>query len=371
MVMNDGLLSVFILLSLYSFFFINNKTWSIILSSFALTLGFLTKPIGLLPVVAWVSYLIFASDKKEVLIKILKIGILSIVLIQIFWPESWFNPIFSIAEYLSRQYRLTKEATEIFFMGNVTNRAPFYYYLIQIMLRIPSYIFLGLLIALIAPFNLLSKKGLSKFTVKKNLVKLSTFIFVLVFFTSIAYSVKKSGIRYLLPIWPFLYFISCWAFFKYLFSKLKNKIVPNIVVFTFFIIALVNIYKYSPNYDYYYSELFGGPKTAQKYIATSLCYGAKESAKFINKCFPSLTSFVYIGCADTVIPYYFSGTVVSKIGNDGLLVVEEYYNQMGYLSKDEQKYINAHKPVVIEKNGNVLARIYNNNLALPAICEGI
>lgn len=370
MILNDGLLTIFTMISLYSFFFINDNRWSILLSSFGLVLGFLTKPVGILPVVAWISYLILSKNKKEILFKILKIGFLSLLLIQIFWPQSWFNPFFSIIEYLSRQYHLTKGAAEIYFLGKVAAYTPFYYYLFQVLLRVPSYIFLGLLINFIIIVKFLYNKRDVKIAFINRFKELSICVFVLMYFLIIAFSVKKSGIRYLLPIWPFIYLFSFWGFKKIL-MRYKNNPILKAGLFFLFFIALINLYKYSPNYDYYYNELTGGPKTAQKIISVNLCYGAKESADYIKKCFPAVSSIDYIGCSKTVIPYYFSGNVYSDVGKGQLLVIEEYYRQMGFLTSDEKDYTKGKASIIIKRNGIILARIYNKNLSTSSMCRSI
>ncbi|KKQ76350.1 MAG: hypothetical protein US97_C0011G0007 [Microgenomates group bacterium GW2011_GWF1_38_5] len=98
---------------------------------------------------------------------------------------------------------------------------------------------------------------------------------------------------------------------------------------------------------------------SQEYISVGLCYGAKESADFIKKCFPSEGSVTYIGCASTVVPYYYSGNLSREVNKNKIIIIEEYYTQMGYVSEDIYKIVNEVEPVFLENNGIILSRLYN------------
>ena len=117
---------------------------------------------------------------------------------------------------------------------------------------------------------------------------------------------------------------------------------------------------FNPNYDYYFNELFGGGKNANNYISTNLCYGAKESAEYINRCFPEVKQVVYIGCAKAVLPYYYKGTISTDFTSDKPTIVESYYQQMGYLDQALNKYTEGKDHITIKSNNINLATIYTN-----------
>jgi len=356
LIMNDGLLVVFILLSIYSYFYIKNYRLSVILSSFGLVLGFLTKPIGIIPLFAFVSFAIFSDNKKLQSIKLLKTIFLTLVTISVLWPASWFNPLTAITEYMFRQYGLVmRQLSDVYFFGNVVQNPPAYYYAVQIIFRIPSYILIGL-----SGFILVSLKNirkLSKIRKSERLKLIAIFSFNVLFYCILSFSSKKSGIRYALPVLPFIYLSSCWFIYKYLHEKVAG--LPRKALFTApFVMGLLNLYFYSPNYDYYYSELLGGSGNSQKYLASTLCYGAKESAEYVKKCFPTLRTINYVGCSRTVVPYYFPGVVVSDLDERTPVIVEEQYKFMNYIPEDVMEYIGGIDPIIVKRNGLVLSRVY-------------
>ncbi|KKQ49691.1 MAG: Glycosyl transferase family 39 [Candidatus Woesebacteria bacterium GW2011_GWC1_38_13] len=357
LIMNDGLLCFFMLLTVYAFFYIENKSISIVISSLALAFGFLTKPIGILPVFAWLTYLLITNHKKETFVKIIKICLFTLFSILILWPESWFNPVVSIFEYLFRQIRLTQTSTAIYFMGQATKDVPVYYYVVHMFLRMPIYILAALVFSIIMLIRLLGIKGIREIS-RSQSVEVSLFIFAIFLYLILALSSKKSGIRYLLPIWPFIYYFSA-VFYKYFNITLKkNSFLKAILVFSI-IICTFTVYKYNPSYDYYVNEFFRRSDMSQEYISVGLCYGAKESADFIKKCFPSEGSVTYIGCASTVVPYYYSGNLSREVNKNKIIIIEEYYTQMGYVSEDIYKIVNEVEPVFLENNGIILSRLYN------------
>ena len=363
LIINDGLLTLFILFGIYSFFYIENVKTSIILSSLSICFAFLTKPIGLLPLIIFFFYAIFSDKKMKNFIKFTLIGLVSFVLIHFFWPEAWFHPFTSVFEYLTRQFKLIENSTEMFFAGSVSHQVPFYYYFILICLRVPSYIFFGLLASL---YFFFTKPGRKKL-ILINLKTLSQIIYVFVFFLFLSFASKKSGVRYLLPIWPYIYIGACCAIFR--FVKKLPEIFGGFVLLAIISLSLFNIYKYEPNYDYYYNEIFGGPAVAKNYVSTSLCYGAKESADTLKKCFPQVTQISYVGCARSTLPYYFSGIINSQIDPNQPVVIEAYYEQMKYVTTKTAKLVKNKDVINVTKNGVDLAKIYLNLKQFPKSCS--
>ena len=369
LILNDSLLTIFIILGLFFFFYIKNERISILLSSLSLALAFLTKPSGILIIVAWFIYFLLSKNKIEIFKKITLTTILAVIFIQLFWPESWYHPVISIFEYLYRQAGLVSQGTVMYFMGDISRNIPFYYYIYQIFSRMPFYITIGLIFYLTFIIKFIIKNGVSKKILYKYRIELSLFIFLLVFFVVVSFSAKKSGVRYVLPLWPLFYISSCWAIVEF-FKLLKNRmIVKKTILMIIFVFGLYNVISYYPNYDYYYSKLIGGPKNAQKHVLVGLCYGAKESVEYIKMCFPEVSSFAYIGCSRTVVPYYYSGRVTNDWEREDIVVVEESYRILGPDTEEVNHFKNVMPKIIIEENGATLSRLYLNNQNLRDMCN--
>ena len=362
LILNDGLLTVFSLLAIYSFFYIKANKLSIFLSSLALACAFLTKPNGILIIVAWGLFAFLSKNKKFILKKLAITLVFAVLFIQIFWPESWYHPVLSIFEYFYRQTVLVSEGIRVYFLGVVTNNPPPYYYLFQIVARLPSYALLGLIAAFVLIVKKFSREGINTKVLSKYAVHLSIASFALVFFLTVSFSAKKLGVRYILPIWPILYISSSWAI-------LKMKAFAKYITIFIFAIALYNLLSYFPSFDYYYSELIGGPKTAQKYTLVGHCYGAKESVDYIKECFGSTTSFAYMGCARPVTAYYYPYPVTENWHGEDIVVIEESYRILRSETEAVKYYKDKTTDKKIEKKGAVLSRLYLNNPNLIDNCK--
>ena len=217
--------------------------------------------------------------------------------------------------------------------------------------------------------NWLRGGGLKRENISKYRSQLTLFIFSLIFISVITISTKKSGVRYMLPLWPFFYIASVWAINKLLVKLDVRKIVINTIFAVFFLVGVYNYSLYYSSYDYYYNALFGGAKSVQNHVLVGLCYGAQETSNYIKKCYPQVTSFDYIGCSKTVVPYYFSGNLTDDWLNSSLVAIEESYRILGY-QKDIIEYLdNKTEGKIIEKNGAILSRIYLNDSNLQNACD--
>lgn len=365
LILNDGLLTFFVLLGIYSFFYIKNSKISIFLSSLSLACGFLTKPNGILLIVAWVTYGLISKNKGEVFKKIALTLFFATIFIQILWPESWYHPVTSIFEYLYRQNVLVSRGIRVYFAGIVTNNPPPYYYLLQILARLPSYALLGLIAALAFIVRKLAREGVKRKFLSSYIIHLSIASFALAFLLSVSFSAKKLGVRYILPIWPILYICASWAIYK-LSAKYNLLRIVTALVLT---VGVYNLASYYPSYDYYYSELVGGPKNVQRYSLAAHCYGAKESVEYIAKCFPETGSFAYLGCARPVTPYYYPNPVTENWQGEDIVVIEESYR----ILRGETDAVNYYKDRVPQESvavkGAVLSRLYLNDPTLTNVCK--
>lgn len=370
LVLNDGLLTLFIVLGIYAYFYIDNVYTAYTISAVSLAFAFTTKPNGILLILPWAIHLVMNKSKKE-LKKILLIIFIAIVIVQIVWPESWHYPVYSIFEYTFRQTHIVSLGLRTYFLGVMTASPPFSYYLVHIFMRIPLYILFGEFL-----FIIYSMETISRFKTRIFLNKYSNYlaiaIFSIVFFLILSWSSSKLGTRYILPIWPFIYISSVWAIFRFLQEELKRKFMRTILLTAVLVEALYNVVLYFPNYDYYYNELFRNSEISQYYTSAGLCYGARESVLYIRKCFPSAHSFAYLGCSKPIVPYIYPYDVNDNWQGSDIVVIEESRRILarGSNNVDDVKYFMDKTPVkIIKENGLTLSRIYLNNIKLENVCK--
>lgn len=346
--MQDGLLTFFTFTAVSSYALTARLKHWLLLAFFSLIAAFLTKPQGILALNTGVVMMTknINSFKKQWLILSLSILI-------------FMTAIFLFWSYLSTQFTLSQQGMRNFFMGQISFNPPPYYYLFQITTRLPAIIFVGLALFPIFAFNIFRKVHYTKF-IKNYLPQIAIFSFCFLFLLLFSLSAKKPGARYILPLWPWIYLASGWSlvqtaqffqksFFKFLFL--------TVVVLSSF----VSVARYSPDYYLFYNSLIGGPKNAQQYDLVGLCCGAKESAEFINKYYPTTHSVFVIGCSSSILPYYYSKKIAQDWQSAQIVVVENSFAQL--LPNDEKiKHFNQLTPIhQVEAKGAILAKIYLNN----------
>jgi len=279
-------------------------------------------------------------------------------------------PVVSIFEYLYRQTNLVSSGAANFFAGVLTTNPPAYYYIYQFATRLPEHVLIVLLISTVFLLCAIFGKGLKK-KIVENEDKVSLVVFFVVFITLLSLSSKKLGIRYALPLIPFLYIAASWTMWKLLDKARKPSRAISLIILTSFVgISFVTSVGSFPNYDYYYNRFIGGARGASKFDMVGLCYGAKESAEYIDTCYPSVSFFAYVGCGKTVAPYYYTKDVVGDWQSEDIVVIEASLKTLSP-SHEAVLHFNQLEPVkTIYGNGAKLAEIYVLNNGLVSGCEG-
>ena len=272
-------LTAWMFLSLFSFFHLKNKKLSIIFSALFGSLAFLTKPTGL---VIFPLFIFFSPLK----------GLLSGVLFIFFTHFIWLgnNGVIGleIISYVFRQFRQAQEPFLVFFNGKLTNNPPVYYYLYKILFRTPLIILVSFL---------------SIFWIKKSeRYKPYVLIFVVLYLAIFSFSTKKLDLRYIFPIYPWVYMIASSQIVRYV-ERWKSYTRNFAYLFVIGIATMSAVY-YFPNYSLYYNVLSGGVRRVQKNNLVSLCMGAKDALQYLEDNFEDFRSVAYMGCTKTVIPYY-------------------------------------------------------------------
>ena len=161
-----------------------------------------------------------------------------------------------------------------YFMGEIGNHWP-HYYLITYLLKEPISAQLLLLASLIlfiaGAWQFARQKqgfGQKILQLTKNYsVQIGMLAFVLLLLFLGMRSRLQLGIRYILPIFPFLYMFIGWQISKLLESKVK--IIAYIILILIIGFQMNSVLKVHPYYLAYYNEYIGRPQNGWKYLVDS------------------------------------------------------------------------------------------------------
>lgn len=338
----DFPLTIWMSLSLTSFFLIKRNKLSIALSAFFACLAFLTKPTGL---IVFIPFIVFSPKKS----------LISIVLFLIFTKFLWLgqnqNIFFEIYSYFIRQLQLSNTPFLTFFQGKITGNPPFYYYLQQIFTRLLA---LPIILFLVYPF--VAKKIKFK---QSNFIKVIIPTFMIIYLIILSIPAKKLGVRYIFPIIPWVYLYSAISAYEIIIKfKTKYHIFFYSLIFGSIVFATIS---YFPNYYLYRNVFVCKLQNFQEKEVLGLCMGVKSSLEYIHKNYPTIRSIAYLGCSKTTIPYYSSLSISTDWKQEKLIVVEESLTMLSPELEAVQYYKNK-KPIYINSwRGIVLSRIYYNN----------
>lgn len=346
-VMNDIFLTVFTFIAIFAYLLVPNRKTSILISSLATALAFLTKPNGLIVIpILFVQMFINRNDWKNEFVKYSLFIIGTLFFISVFWPASWNNILFAIPEYIYREKDLVGVGINNYFFGKLTENPPISYYLFEILVRLPPLIVVGFISFLLTKKNWLVNKY-------NPLI----ILFILSFLLIISFSAKKLGVRYALPVWPFIYLIVS-SQIIYIVGILKNKyleLISLILAITWFLFVFV---QYFPYHGLYYNQFVGGTKNSRIYDLVGLCEGSKAAVDYIFKCYPKQETIGAVGCGNSSIPYYYPYKFTSSWKDQKIFYVEAYYIQL-QKDLDLNIFFKQNLPVkIIEINGVEMAYIY-------------
>ncbi|MFH1656625.1 MAG: phospholipid carrier-dependent glycosyltransferase [Candidatus Nealsonbacteria bacterium] len=336
----DSYLMIWLFLSFCSFYLIKNKKLSIITTALFLTLSFLTKPTALilLPV------LFMISPSKLVLTLIP-----FFLFVHIFWLGNDGYVGLEIYDYVIKQYKLSQEPFQTFFAGKITTNPPIYYYLYQLITRLPFLTLIGFFI------SLFTKKVRVILRKQKVIIPLSFFVFLYILVFSL--STKKLGIRYIYPIYPWIYYVSSVGII-YFYNKFNSKLKILCTTLLFGYLSFLSIY-FFPNYYLFYNQIFGGPTKMQSYDMVGLCTGAKNAISFINKNYLT-DSVAYLGCNRFAINYYSGVRVSSDWKSEKYIIIEESLRTLSPENEAIKYFFDKEAVFINKQQGVILSRVYIN-----------
>lgn len=265
----DSILSLLLFISflLLFRFFVDGKSIYLYLSSFVLSLAFLTKSVGIVFFV--ISFLsIFIFSKKEVFKKAFQFFFIFFLSIYIMFPAMWLKPIETFSLIFKEADRVgVRTGHNQLFLGEFYDdeeNPGLLFYPVVFFVKTSPLILIGLFLITVLVFKriyqeLKSKKvSVNSFLnfIENHKENIFLGVFYLAYVLIIFYSSKKVDRYILVLIPPIIYFLTSFyrsSYFKKLFLIL---IVLNIISFV----------KFFPNLFLYYTPLLGSYDAVNKFV---------------------------------------------------------------------------------------------------------
>ena len=256
---------VIIFIYLFYKYLIKNNNKYLLLISVSLAIMFTTRIFSIPIIFLLLIFIILYNEnfKKKIIFDFLKLGLISLFFIFLFWPYLWYSPatnlIFGIKELLS--YSPTYN---VLFDGNYisSNIVPIFYYLKWISISTPEVYLILSFIGFLFFFKRLNQKELN-FSKNPNLT-IDTFLFTIFIFIIGLTLISKKGYNG----WRHLYFLSPILIFFYIYAI--NKIFSNknkFINFALHFIVISNlifvshwIYKNHPFGNVYFNRFLNTEK---------------------------------------------------------------------------------------------------------------
>jgi len=219
-----------------------------------LALAFLTKSIGILGVVFYAFWLLFKVIKAKDFKWLFTVVAAYVVTLFVFFPALWVRPIYYISQIFLESQRIgLRRGHEQVVLGEQTDVAAWYFYLLVFVVRTSPVLILGLL-SYVFYYYKLSAKYIKQ--INRGLVTYMV-IFSLIYLCSISLASKKID-RYLIVLYPFISVLTFYGFLAL--SKLKNFYMLLMALIVGFVVYPV--YKTYPYYFVYSNPLIGPTESA-------------------------------------------------------------------------------------------------------------
>ncbi len=259
---NDFLLTFFFFLTVISlYFYFKNPSWkNLLITTLFFSAAILAKFSALIlaPIILLIFIIKSFQNKKEILkfiIHFILAGVLSLLVITLFY-YLWGSSLKIYYEGASWQaFRSTKGGLSYLF-GNYSKSGWWYYYILAFLIKTPVATIILFIISI--TFWIIAKFK----DWKENLVLI---IPPIVLFIILLGSKINIGLRYALPIYPFIFLAIGFLVQPSIIKHLWIKIILAVCCVWYFISFII----ITPYQLTYFNELIGGPKNGYKYLVDS------------------------------------------------------------------------------------------------------
>lgn len=277
----DALLALFIILALtfYYRYFLNRRTWDVVMCGLFCGLAFLTKSVGalLIPIIliSWIGLIIKkqakvveASPNRKSLgrwfshlgVFLLSVGLTVFAL----FPALWQKPVFVLSDIYNEGLRIgVRRGHEQIVMGEQVDEAGAVFYPLVLALKTSPIIWLGMLLFIYHTVK--NRPALSR--TDKNFMLL-LFAFYLVYFLGMT-AVSKKIDRYMIPVFPYLGILAGLGIVSDLEQvRIKNLKLATAIGFGIAVagFVLIPIVTYYPYYFTYTNPLLGSATQTNKLV---------------------------------------------------------------------------------------------------------
>jgi len=172
----------------------------------------------------------------------------------------------------------TERGHSAFLMGEYSEDGWWYYFIVTFLIKTP----IPMLLFILFSFCFLAIKFIKK--QKIDMINIC-FLLIPIFFIFTAFGILNNiniGLRYILPIYPFLFVFVSSLVNKINFKEKRKIIYSSIIILlsVWYIFSSVSIY---PHYLEYFNEFTGGPKNGYLYLADSNLDWGEQDKKFVEE----------------------------------------------------------------------------------------
>jgi 4-amino-4-deoxy-L-arabinose transferase-like glycosyltransferase len=288
--------------------FISTKSKLVlIISAFFSAMACLTKPQGFfVPLTLGLYWFLVENNlKKQYLIRLGIWGLILGSFVTLSFPFLWKNPIGQMLLYLQTQSSVVSQGHLVYFLGEVTRNPAWYYYFITGPFHLTESVLFGTILGLIYFLKNLKEKSF-----KINPIVAVALIYSLIIIVTVSLAHKKLGIRYMFPIWPYLFLFAGWGLYNFS-QKIKEQYLKIFWILVF-LFPLWGLIKFYPSYYLYYNNLIS-PKVFQKMEMLGVCDGIKPSMEYLGPRLTEGTKLMVQACAPTA--RYYTGFTINLVEN--------------------------------------------------------